>query len=221
MDIHHYQTVLLDLDGTLLDLGFDDQFWTETVVSAYAAQQTINFDEAFAYVSGLMAAQAGQLSWYDFDHWQRELAIDLEPLQHQSAERVRIRPGTIQFLEYLQTTESQVILTTNAHPKVLDFKFEALQLQAPKFIDYFDDIVSSHAIGFPKESASFWQEMHRKIAFHPELSVLIDDNLTVLAQARSFGVKGLIGITQPNLDLPPQTVDGFAAVQFLDTLIGA
>ena len=62
------------------------------------------FDEAFAYVSRLMKAQAGQLSWYDFDHWQRALAIDLESLQSQSAERVRTRPGTIEFLEYLQRT---------------------------------------------------------------------------------------------------------------------
>lgn len=43
MDIRDYQTVLLDLDGTLLDLGFDDQFWTERVVSAYAAEQAIDF----------------------------------------------------------------------------------------------------------------------------------------------------------------------------------
>jgi putative hydrolase of the HAD superfamily len=221
MDIRDYQTVLLDLDGTLLDLSFDDQFWTERVVSAYAAEQAIDFDEAFAYVLRLMTAQAGQLSWYDFDHWQRALAIDLESLQSQSADRVRTRPGTIEFLEYLQRTGAHVILATNAHPKVLDFKFEALQRQAPKFVDYFDEIISSHAIGFPKESVSFWQEMHRKIAFDPGLSVLIDDNLAVLAQARLFGVKGLIGITQPNLDLPPRTVDGFAAVQFLDTLVEA
>ena len=36
------ETVLLDLDGTLLDLAFDNYFWRERVPAAYAAARAIS-----------------------------------------------------------------------------------------------------------------------------------------------------------------------------------
>src|SRR5215831_5340508 len=41
-------TVLLDLDGTLLDLAFDNYFWREVIPAAYAISNSISIDAARA-----------------------------------------------------------------------------------------------------------------------------------------------------------------------------
>ncbi len=41
-------TVLLDMDGTLLDLYFDNYFWMTYLPQKYAEQEGLSFDNAFS-----------------------------------------------------------------------------------------------------------------------------------------------------------------------------
>ena len=44
-------TVLLDLDGTLLDLGFDNDFWLDFIPGVYAASQSLTVEQAKAVLT--------------------------------------------------------------------------------------------------------------------------------------------------------------------------
>src|SRR5262249_25062480 len=77
----HIDTVLLDLDGTLLDLGFDNDFWLDFIPSAFAAAQSVTVEEAKATLTPLFRACEGTLSWYCIDYWSRELGLDVEALK--------------------------------------------------------------------------------------------------------------------------------------------
>ena len=61
-------TVLLDLDGTLLDLAFDNYFWLERIPTAYAAARGLTLEEAQARAPDVVD-QAG---------WRRRFAGDNE-----------------------------------------------------------------------------------------------------------------------------------------------
>ena len=45
-------TVLLDMDGTLLDLHFDNFFWSEHLPRTYALRHQISKEESSAYLYG-------------------------------------------------------------------------------------------------------------------------------------------------------------------------
>ena len=46
IDWKQIDTVLLDMDGTLLDLAFDNYFWLEHLPQRYAAKHRISEEEA-------------------------------------------------------------------------------------------------------------------------------------------------------------------------------
>src|SRR5215813_5524853 len=77
----HIDTVLLDLDGTLLDLGFDNDFWLDFIPEAYAAAQSVPVAVAKALLAPRFRACEGTLSWYCIDHWSRELGLDVAALK--------------------------------------------------------------------------------------------------------------------------------------------
>ena len=62
-------TVMVDMDGTLLDLAFDNFFWRELVPSHYARQRNLPEDAARRELTGRYQELEGQLAWYCIDHW--------------------------------------------------------------------------------------------------------------------------------------------------------
>ena len=64
---HHIDTVLFDMDGTLLDLHFDNHFWIDYLPQRYA--QIHGLDEALIkpQLAQQFAAIRGQLNWYSVD----------------------------------------------------------------------------------------------------------------------------------------------------------
>jgi hypothetical protein len=61
------------MDGTLLDLRFDNFFWQELIPSRYAALHGLPHEEAVAVLTPRFEAARGTLEWYCLDHWSREL----------------------------------------------------------------------------------------------------------------------------------------------------
>ena len=193
LDVDSLKYIILDMDGTLLDLHFDDEVWNHRLPREYAEQNDLAIQDATAEIKSLMAPIRGTLDWYCFDHWRSLVGIDLLHIENEVFNLVSIRPGVVEFLERLCAAECKLILATNADRRSMSRKLAHTQLSG-----YFDDIFSSHDFGYAKESLAFWQALQEKINFDPERTLFIDDNHTVLSAARQFGIKFLYGIQQPN-----------------------
>ena len=86
-------TLLLDMDGTLLDLNFDTFFWLEVIPNAYADAQGRPLPEVLGGLRATFERHRGTLNWYAIDFWTRELGLDVMALQRSHAERITYLDG--------------------------------------------------------------------------------------------------------------------------------
>ena len=100
-----------------------------------------------------------------------------------------------------------MVLITNAHPKSLQIKMEHTGIS-----HYFDQCISSHTLKLAKENHGFWDSLQSLEKYDPERSVLFDDSLPVLRQARREGIKHLFGIEKPDSKNPAVLIDEFPQV---------
>ncbi len=185
----HIDTVLLDLDGTLLDLGFDNGFWLDFIPSVYAAARAMTVEEARADLVPRFRAIEGTMSWYCIDYWSRELGLNVEALKRTQAGRIAWLPGAQAFLQRLRALGKRLVLLTNAHPTVLRLKDEQTGV-----IGYLDAAFSSHDFQAPKESPRFWQAIRQVEPFDPQRSLFVDDSPSVLRAAREAGIRWIRGV---------------------------
>lgn len=200
-------TVLLDMDGTLLDLHFDNQFWLHHLPQRYADKHAIGLDAALAELLPLFQRHAGQLSWYCLDFWSRELELPVRALKEEIAHLIALRPDADHFLAALRAAGKRVALITNAHRDSLSLKMERIEL-AP----FFDRLISSHDYGFAKEDQQFWFALQQDFGFDPARSLFIDDSLPILRSARQYGIAHLLGVRQPDSRGELKDTEEFAAV---------
>jgi 5'-nucleotidase len=193
LDWNAIDTVLLDMDGTLLDLYFDNHFWLEHLPRRYARHHEKSLEHAREHLALLFGAQRGTLNWYCVDYWSRELELDIGELKREVEHLIDIRPHVEEFLQRLHHSARQVWLVTNAHRKSLDLK-----LQRTGIDRWFDRIISSHDLAAPKEAPEFWQRLQAAYPFEPARALLIDDTASVLHAAQKFGVGHLLTLLQPD-----------------------
>jgi len=191
-------TVLLDMDGTLLDLHFDNAFWLELVPRRYAQDRGISTESARAQVEPMMHRVRGTLQWYCLDYWRERLDIDIVALKRAHAHLIRFRPGAEAFLGALKKAGKRAVLVTNAHHGSLGLKLERVPLRG-----YLDRVISSHDIGVAKEARAFWEAVQVLESFRRTRTVLLDDSAAVLETARNFGLQGVYGIARPDTTRRP------------------
>lgn len=207
-------TLLLDMDGTLLDLYFDNQFWLEHLPAALAAKQGIELAAAKAQLVPLLRAQQGSLNWYCTSYWSQTLGLDVVELKAKNAAQVRWRPGSETFLHWVNQQPLRILLVTNAHPDTLVIKEQQTALS-----QYMHAIVSSHQYQAPKEQQVFWQQLQHNHPFDPERTLLIDDSLDVLKSAKRFGIRHLLSISQPDSSQPMRDLPEWPHINNLSELI--
>ena len=186
-------TVLLDMDGTLLDLHFDNYFWTEYLPRIYADRHDMSEQESSDHLHGEFSAEQGSLQWYCLDHWSERLEMDIAQLKREVRHMISLRPFVIEFLTQLHNSPRDVILVTNAHRETLSIKMDEVDIT-----NWFDHVVVSHDLETPKEDQRFWQKLQALHPFNPERTLLIDDTEQVLASAEQYGITHLLTMLQPD-----------------------
>ena len=210
-------TVLLDMDGTLLDLYFDNYFWLTHLPMRYAQIHNKDVNQVKQELKASYQALQGQLKWYCFDYWAETLDLDIMQLKHEVSELIQIRESVPEFLSALKQANKKIVLLTNSHPKGMHLKLNKTELT-----DYFDKIVSTHEFGVSKESQKLWQALQAKEGFDKTRTLFIDDSLDILHAAKTFGIKHLIAIANPDSRQPSRTITEFDSIedywQLIDTL---
>jgi 5'-nucleotidase len=207
-------TVLVDMDGTLLDLAFDNYFWLELVPAHFAERNGCSTAEARERLSPRFDAIQGTLNWYCLDHWSRELGFDVKALKRAHRHLVDFLPRACDFLEAVRARGKHLWIVTNAHRDTLAVKTE--QTGIDRLVDR---VVSSHDFHAPKESREFWTQLDRAHPFDRRRTLLIEDSLPVLAAAASFGIAHTVAIRRPDSRRPPRTIDAFAAIDGVADLL--
>jgi 5'-nucleotidase len=214
-------TVLLDMDGTLLDLHFDNWFWQELVPGRYAAAKGLDLEETRRRLAPRFMEVRGTLQWYCIEYWSRLLDLDIGSLKRAALGRVGFLPGAREFLFWLKGSGKRVVLVTNAHPSTLAMKNEgvALQNEGLALSGYFHACYSTHPFEFPKEQAGFWPRLAAEEGFEPQRTLFVDDSLSVLDAARDFGIGWLRAVRCPDSGLPPQATGEYVAVDGVGELM--
>ena len=201
-------TVLLDMDGTLLDLNFDNHFWKEFVPLKYAELHGLSVHAAKQQLVPLFKSMEGKLEWYCLDYWSETLRLDIAGLKAELSGLIAVLPHVVEFLDKMRQSPKKVLLVTNAHRDSLALKMEKTCLQP-----FFDAIISSHDMGVPKEQANFWELLQQRQAFEKQATLLVDDNLAVLDSAQRFGIGYLISISKPDTRLPKRDITNYPAIE--------
>ncbi|MFQ3189094.1 MAG: HAD superfamily hydrolase (TIGR01509 family) [Paraglaciecola sp.] len=204
-DIH---TVLLDMDGTLLDLHFDNHFWLEHLPKKLAEKHGISLQAAKDMMAVECEEVMGTLSWYCLDFWADKLDIDIVEAKREIEHLISMREDSLPFIDALKASGREVILVTNAHPDSLSLKVEHTQLDK-----HIDQLISTHEFAVTKESQVLWQKLQAKLGFDPQHTLFVDDSLGILKAAQDFGIKYLLAVSNPDSQQPVKKITAFPSVQ--------
>ena len=208
IDWNQIDEILLDLDGTLLDLNFDLHFWLEYLPIIYSEKHKVRIEDAKNMLLKMLDAEIGTLNWYCLDFWSNKLDLDIVQLKRNVSHLIQVHPNVDEFLTQAKLMNKKIYLVTNAHRKTINLK-----MQATKIEHYFDAIISSHDLGFAKQQQHFWHELARNIGLKKERAIFFDDSQDVLNAARKFNIGQIIAISKPSSKLAAKEVSGFINIE--------
>ena len=207
-------TVLLDMDGTLLDLHFDWHFWMDVIPQAYASKNKLSLESAKAIIHEKIHSQTGTLNWYCLDYWTEALDLPVAELKRELKHQIQVHPEVMEFLAALKANNKTVVMVTNAHRDSLVIKLEMTEIG-----DYFDELISAHDFGMPKEDITIWSKIQDVIAYDPQRTLLIDDNLRALQTAKEYGIAYPLCATYVSPKLDKIDPKDFASFEFYSEIM--
>lgn len=201
-------TVFLDMDGTLLDLHFDNYFWMTYLPEHYAKRHGLSIDGAREDLFRRFAAAEGSLNWYCLDYWQRELEVDIIALKQAVSHLIQVHEHVLDFLDRVRNAGKRLVLLTNAHHGSLKIKIEKTGIDG-----HFDRVISSHSLGLAKENRGFWEALREIEPYDADRSMLVDDSLSVLRNARDFGIRHLVAVRWPDTRQEERVIEEFYSIR--------
>jgi putative hydrolase of the HAD superfamily len=215
LDWDSIDTVLLDMDGTLLDLHFDFYFWTVHLPKKYSQMHNTDLLEATEYIASRLAEKQGQLEWYCTDYWSNQFQLNIIQAQAEVKHLIQERPQVIEFLESLGRKQKNRVLITNSDRPSIELKFANSAIEP-----LLDQVISSHDYSAAKEDQQFWQQLQNNLDFDPNTTLFIDDSEPVLNAAHQYGIKHLLSIKHPISSQPRADISQFPMIDDFMSLLG-
>ena len=205
---------MLDMDGTILDLAYDNYMWLTHVPSHWAEQNDMSLEDARRLLLEKFGAAQGDLRWYCLDHWSEHLGLDVLQLHRDNHHKIDFLPGARAFLQQMRDANIRLLLVTNSHQSTLDLKEEVTGL-----VEFFDGVHTSHEYGYAKERQEFWHALREDTGFDPETTMFVDDSYPVLASAAKYGVRHPVAISRPDTSRPASDHAEFVSVEGISELV--
>ena len=184
-------TVLLDMDGTLLDKHFDDYFWEVYVPEHYSLLHDISVEEAKKQLLGRYREVESTLEWTDLEYWSHELGLDIPELKMRVNHMIGVHPYVVEFLEFCLSARKKLYLITNAHSRTLSIKLEKTSIGP-----WFDRVICAEEVGLAKEDPEFWRRLEKMLEYNPKRTLLADDTEKVLRSAEEYGMQYLVYVAR-------------------------
>tara|TARA_R110002124_G_scaffold134049_1_gene296662 strand:+ start:3572 stop:4246 length:675 start_codon:yes stop_codon:yes gene_type:complete len=207
LDWSKISTVLLDMDGTILDLHFDNHFWLHHLPQRYSELHSVNLAEAKKLLLEHYQRVKGTIDWYCLDYWAEQTQLSITDLKREVQHLIQLRSDAHDFLCALKSSGRDIVLVTNAHPASLALKIERTQLDK-----YFDTLYSTHEFGVTKESQLLWQRLQEKHGFILENTLFVDDNITILNSAKKYGFEHLLAVANPDSQQDSRVINEYPAI---------
>ncbi len=214
LDWSTIDTVLLDMDGTLLDLHFDNYFWLEHLPLRWSQISGISVADAKAQLKAEYEVLQGKLEWYCLDYWAKRLQLPINELKREVMDKIAMRADVPEFLTALKASGRRIVLVTNAHPDSLSLKIERTTLAS-----YISELISTHEFGVTKESQALWQQLQQRVGFDKSRTLFVDDSLTILHAAKEFGIAQLLAVANPDSQQADKHIDDFPAINDYSVLL--
>lgn len=195
------------MDGTLLDLAYDNFFWLTYLPEQYTLKHKCSLATTQEEFEKFFHQSKGTLDWYCTNYWSKKLSLDIARLKRNTRHLIQERPDTRPFLNFLKKSNKKIILLTNAHPDSLQIKMEKTGIAY-----FFDEMISSHLVGFAKEQPLFWQQLEKQLSFDKHQTLFIDDNEPILCTAQGYGIEYLYTMHQPDSKQTPKETSIFPAI---------
>ena len=202
------------MDGTLLDLAYDDFIWNDLLPIRYAQQHGCSLEQSQKILHTFYQEHNHTLNWYSSRFWTSKVDVDVLAMQIEHKDKVAFRPYCLELLNYLKQNGYPIWLATNADCSGLQFKLEQMGIA-----NYFDVIVSSEQIGHAKEFIEFWQGLNALHPFNAQDVYFIDDTEKVLNGAKKYGIVNLLSIAQPSSSKAAREVAAYPMLDKLTDLI--
>lgn len=205
-------TVLLDMDGTLLDLNYDNHFWFTHLPKRYAEIHGGDIDQVRMNLHRQIMAKKGSQLWYDLTFWSDELGVDISALKRETQHLVQTLPYTHHFLDKMQAMGKELYIVTNAHIDGVEIKLGQVDIAR-----YFKRIVVAFEYNQPKEAAEFWPLLQADLGYDPARTLFVDDNADVLQAAINARIGEVVGLRCPDTT---GTRNEMLSIQAVDNLSG-
>ena len=85
-----YRMVALDMDGTLLDLNYDNQIFAHRLPAAFAKHHELTLEAASQQLGDHMAKVSGTMDFYRLNYWRDLTGLDILALHEQAAKAIHL-----------------------------------------------------------------------------------------------------------------------------------
>ena len=204
-------TILLDMDGTILDLAFDNHFWGTVIPREWGLKRGLDTNTSQQRLAPVFANEQGKLNWYCLDFWGDTLDLDIPAIKAQYADGIRWRPRQRLFTATAGQSSGRGVDHQRPPPDA-EMKAERLPIA-----QWFDKMISSHDYGAPKETPAFW-------------NALMGERPSTLSERFSWTIRSMFGFGEgiwyrrphhaatARLDSPAARVTRFPAIHHFDEI---
>ena len=206
-------TILLDMDGTLLDKHYDDYFWEHFIPEIYSKKNKVSENEARRLLLEKYKSREGTLDWTNLDYWSEQLSLDIPALKLKIDHLIQVHPYVVEFLKHCRKEAKTLYLVTNAHSKTLDIKMTKTALDG-----YFKRTICAEEVGVAKEDPIFWEGLAEIIGFKKESTMLAEDTEKILYSAQQYGIKHLVYVARPSSRGPVKVSKDFYSIEYFNEL---
>ena len=129
-DLQQQPIIMFDMDGTLLDLAFDDFIWNHCLPERHAQVHQYSLEQSKNTLFEFYQQHKHTLSWYSSAFWTAKVGVDVLQLQYEHRDKIRARKGCFELLNQLKAQGFRCWLLTNADRAGLKLKLENVALNS-------------------------------------------------------------------------------------------